>query len=61
MPIDRISDMIAHFIGLFDTVIEEARLRTNYSEGPAHSNPDRLPDDEAAKLAFAAVLQSGKI
>lgn len=50
MPIDRISDMIAHFIGLFDTVIEEARLRTNYSEGPAHSNPDRLPDDEAAKL-----------
>ncbi|MGP4668252.1 hypothetical protein [Agrobacterium pusense] len=50
MPIDRISDMIAHFIGLFDTVIEEARLRTNYSQGPAHSNPDRLPDDEAAKL-----------
>ncbi|CUX60909.1 MULTISPECIES: hypothetical protein [Agrobacterium] len=50
MSIDRISDMIAHFIGLFDTVIEEARLRSNYSEGPAHSNPDRLPDDEAAKL-----------
>jgi hypothetical protein len=50
MHIDKISDMIAHFIGLFDTVIEEARLRTNYSEGPAHSDPDRLPDDEAAKL-----------
>ncbi|MCZ7886936.1 MULTISPECIES: hypothetical protein [Agrobacterium] len=50
MHIDKISDMIAHFIGLFDTVIEEARLRSNYSEGPAHSNPDRLPDDEAAKL-----------
>ncbi|TZG34406.1 hypothetical protein [Agrobacterium sp. B1(2019)] len=50
MHIDKISDMIAHFIGLFDTVIEDARLRTNYSEGPAHSNPDRLPDDEAAKL-----------
>lgn len=50
MHIDKISDMIAHFIGLFDTVIEEARLRSNYSEGPAYSNPDRLPDDEAAKL-----------
>lgn len=50
MHIDKISDMIAHFIGLFDTVIEEARLRTNYTEGPAQSDPDRLPDDEAAKL-----------
>jgi hypothetical protein len=50
MHIDKISDMIAHFIGLFDTVIEDARLRTNYSEGPARSDPDRLPDDEAAKL-----------
>ncbi|WP_454702007.1 hypothetical protein [Agrobacterium burrii] len=50
MHIDKISDMIAHFIGMFDTVIEEARLRSNYSEGPAHSDPDRLPDDEAARL-----------
>lgn len=50
MHTDKISDMIAHFIGLFDTVIEEARLRTNYAEGVAHSDPDRLPDDEAAKL-----------
>lgn len=50
MHIDKISDMIAHFIGLFDTVVEEARLRNNYSEGPAHSDPERLPDDEAARL-----------
>ncbi|MDA5636269.1 MULTISPECIES: hypothetical protein [Rhizobium/Agrobacterium group] len=50
MHIDKISDMIAHFIGMFDTVVEEARLRSNYSEGPAHSDPDRLPDDEAARL-----------
>ncbi|MDH7802036.1 MULTISPECIES: hypothetical protein [unclassified Rhizobium] len=50
MHIDRISDMIAHFIGLFDTVIEDARLRTNYTEGVAQSDPDRLPDDEAARL-----------
>ncbi|CUX63566.1 hypothetical protein G3A56_18325 [Rhizobium oryzihabitans] len=50
MHIDKISDMIAHFIGLFDTEVEDARLRTNYSEGPAQSNPDHLPDDEAARL-----------
>ncbi|MCZ7469270.1 hypothetical protein M0412_16415 [Agrobacterium sp. O3.4] len=50
MHIDKISDMIAHFIGMFDTVVEEARLRSNYSEGPAHSDPDRLPDDEVARL-----------
>lgn len=50
MHIDKISDMIAHFIGMFDTVVEEARLRSNYSEGPAHSDPDRLPEDEAARL-----------
>ncbi|MCZ7466942.1 hypothetical protein [Rhizobium rhizogenes] len=50
MHIDKISDMIAHFIGMFDTVVEEARLRSNYSEGPAHSDPDRLPEDEAAGL-----------
>ena len=30
--------------------VEEARLRSNYSEGPAHSDPDRLPEDEAARL-----------
>ncbi|MDP9758656.1 hypothetical protein EXN24_12880 [Rhizobium rhizogenes] len=50
MQIDRISDMIAHFIGLFDTVIEEARLRSNYAEGTAHANQDRLSDDDAARL-----------
>ena len=50
MHIDKISDMIAHFIGMFDTVVEEARLRSNYSEGPAHSEPGRLPEDEAARL-----------
>ncbi len=50
MHIDKISDMIVHFIGMFDTVVEEARLRSNYSEGPAHSDPDRLPEDEAARL-----------
>lgn len=50
MHIDKISDIIAHFIGLFETVIDDARLRNAYNEGAAHSNPDRLPDDEAARL-----------
>ncbi len=50
MHIDKISDMIAHFIGLFDTMAEEARLRNNYSEGPARSGPEQLPEEEAARL-----------
>lgn len=50
MHIDKISDMIAHFIGLFDTVIDEARLRANLTEGHVRSAPDRLAADEAAGL-----------
>ncbi len=50
MNIDKISDMISHFIGLFDTVDEEARLRSSNKEGVAHSNPDRLPQNEATKI-----------
>lgn len=33
MYTDKISDMIAHFIGFFDTEVEEARMRTHYAQG----------------------------
>jgi hypothetical protein len=33
MYTDRISDMIAHFIGMFETMTDEARLRAHYTEG----------------------------
>lgn len=43
MYMDRISDMIAHFIGLFETEIEEARLRTHYAEGRGLHGDAQLP------------------
>ncbi len=46
MHIDRISDMIAHFIGFFDMEVDEARLRTKYAEGSAPADMEKLPISE---------------
>lgn len=46
MHIDRISDIIAHFIGLFDMEMEEARLRSKYAEGHAPADVNKLPISE---------------
>lgn len=43
MYMDKISDMIAHFIGLFETEIDEARLRSHYAEGRNFQDDAPLP------------------
>lgn len=55
MLLDRTSQTIAHFIGYFDAVIEEARMRTRPSEGQVlveHDKPDA--DFEALAPGFAS-------
>ncbi|KQO77613.1 hypothetical protein [Rhizobium sp. Leaf262] len=49
MYTDRISDMIAHFIGLFETEIDEARLRTRYVEGKGLHDDAALPGPDDAQ------------
>ncbi|MES5100110.1 hypothetical protein ABUK73_17950 [Agrobacterium sp. BA1120] len=49
MYMDKISDMIAHFIGLFDTEIEEARLRAHYAGGQGLHDDTALPPHEGAQ------------
>jgi hypothetical protein len=48
MHIEKISEIIAHFIGLFEMTTDEMRLRTNYAEGagPGADGP-ALPDQDA--------------
>ncbi|EJT03305.1 hypothetical protein [Rhizobium sp. CCGE 510] len=58
MHIEKISEIIAHFIGLFETTTEEMRARTNYAEGaaPGDDGP-ALPDQDAFTAAFSSNLQ----
>ncbi len=57
MQADRISDIIAHFIGHFDSVIDEARLRIGYTEGKVHGeDPPPPPELEALDPDFASQL-----
>lgn len=52
---DRITEEIAHFIGLFGITAEEARLRDAYQEfTPDRSTPSELPEVHAAADALAA-------
>lgn len=49
MYTDKISDMIAHFIGFFDTEVEEARMRTHYAQGHGLNADAHLqPHDDVA-------------
>lgn len=45
MYIERINDIIAHFIGLFDSEVEMARMRIRYLEGRATVDAAHLPPD----------------
>ncbi|MFP3545823.1 hypothetical protein SB748_20340 [Rhizobium sp. SIMBA_035] len=58
MHSEKISEIIAHFIGLFDTAVEEARARNVYAEG-ARPNEDVAiqPEDEIRAAAFSSDLQ----
>ncbi len=57
MQIEKFSEIIAHFIGIFETMTEEMRLRTELTEGagPAENNPT-LDDLTARSPAFASDL-----
>ncbi len=55
MLLDRTSQSIAHFIGYFHTVIEEARLRTHQAEGAVVIDDDRpVADFQALAPGFAS-------
>ncbi|RFC00722.1 hypothetical protein B5K08_00035 [Rhizobium leguminosarum bv. trifolii] len=58
MHIEKISEIIAHFIGLFEMTTEEMRARTKYAEGtgPGEDGP-ALPDQDAFTAAFSSNLQ----
>ncbi|OHV27017.1 MULTISPECIES: hypothetical protein [Rhizobium] len=58
MHIEKISEIIAHFIGLFEMTTEEMRARTKYAEGagPGEDGP-ALPDQDAFTSAFSSNLQ----
>lgn len=57
MQNEKISDIIAHFIGLFETTTEEARLHAAYAEDPHPVEDDpALPDLEASTPHFASDL-----
>ncbi|MDW6026336.1 type I secretion protein [Mesorhizobium sp. BAC0120] len=45
MLLDKLTQTIAHFIGLFETTLEEARLRGEYNEFTAHQEPRKDPAD----------------
>ncbi|NTJ41846.1 hypothetical protein G6L28_04425 [Agrobacterium larrymoorei] len=52
MYTDKITDMIAHFIGLFDAETEEARLHARYIEGHAIDNPHGLPSSHDTDIPY---------
>ena len=58
MHIEKVSEIIAHFIGLFEMTTEEMKLRTNYAEGagPGADGP-ALPDLDAFTPAFSSDFQ----
>ncbi|WP_313612223.1 hypothetical protein [Agrobacterium sp.] len=55
---DKISDMIAHFIGLFETTMDEARMRQKYLKGKSQPEKDpALQADEIRDRDFASRLE----
>ena len=58
MHTEKLSEIIAHFIGLFDTATEEAKMRNAYAEGSRPTEDSALPqDEEAAAQKFASDLE----
>ena len=57
MQIEKFSEIIAHFIGIFETTTDEMRLRAGLTEGtgPAENNP-ALDDLVANTPTFASDL-----
>ncbi|PKA39785.1 hypothetical protein CWR43_31560 [Rhizobium sullae] len=58
MHAEKISEIVAHFIGLFGAATDEARMRSNYLDGarPREADPS-LSEDEPFSPAFASHLQ----
>ncbi|WFU10583.1 hypothetical protein QA646_06975 [Rhizobium sp. CB3090] len=57
MHAEKISEIIAHFIGLFDTQIQDLRLRLNYTDGAfPEDKPVEQTDPPLAKDDFASGL-----
>lgn len=58
MHVEKISEIVAHFIGLFEMTFDEMRARTKYADGqgPLDDGPV-LPDQEGFSTAFSSVLQ----
>lgn len=59
MHTEKVSEIIAHFIGLFDSLTDEMRLRDRYLEGRPHldkqvdpTNPENVGDGFASDLAL---------
>ena len=53
MYLDRISEAIAHFIGLFQIASEQARLRDDYLEFKARqAASEQTPPDDHAQISF---------
>ncbi|MFS8110752.1 hypothetical protein QD460_03375 [Rhizobium jaguaris] len=57
MHVEKISEIIAHFIGLFDTQIEDLRLRLTYSDATLpEDRSEEQPEPAAAKDDFSSEL-----
>ncbi len=57
MQIEKFSEIIAHFIGIFESTTEEMRLRTELTEGTGPAEGDAALDDLVANTpAFASDL-----
>ncbi|MDL2407357.1 hypothetical protein PY650_17140 [Rhizobium calliandrae] len=57
MHVEKISEIIAHFIGLFDTPIEDLRLRLSYTDATLpEDKPEEQTDPTVAKDDFSSDL-----
>ncbi|MDL2402176.1 hypothetical protein [Rhizobium mayense] len=57
MHVEKISEIIAHFIGLFDTQIEDLRLRLSYTDATLpEDKPEEQSDPAATKDDFSSDL-----
>ncbi|TCL69522.1 hypothetical protein [Rhizobium sp. BK251] len=58
MHAEKVSEIIAHFVGWFDTLTEEIRMRQKYADGATPS--DKIQDEQAAEQPrddFASTLE----